>query len=91
MCTAKQRGSLTVAFVRCQSDASHTDVPTFYCRIAEDTTATHSICERDHAGGGDFILCFRHLLVDSERALCSCSSQNTEVCDHRCSLYMVFP
>lgn len=42
----KAKSSLTVTFVRCQSDASHTDVQFFYLffsyRTAEDTTATLS-------------------------------------------------
>lgn len=52
----KAKSSLTVTFVRCQSDASQTDVQLFYCRTAEDTTATQSVSERDHAGNVDFIL-----------------------------------
>lgn len=64
----KAKSSLTVTFVRCQSDASQTDVQLFYCRTAEDTTATHSVSERDHAGNVDFILLCFQVLVPLKRA-----------------------
>ncbi len=50
--------------------------PTFYYRIAEDTTATHSVCERDHAGEVQFILlCFQVSGVTEQ----GCRSQSTGV------------
>ena len=82
----KAKSSLTVTFVRCQSDASHTDVQLFTAGLEKTPLPlTLSICERDQAATVEFILsCFQvsgaasHLLVNSHYREQDCSSQNTK-------------
>lgn len=83
----KAKSSLTVTFVRCQSDFLH-------CSTAEDAAATQAVSRRDQAGNADFILLFsgfgscgcakeiRAAEAPRTRTSCLCFLKNVGNCGH---------